>query len=71
MVQSGTQLGGVMIDGLRRLTRHIVTAADPSNLCRSMDKLRMVGNIDTYDGQQNLEEWTRMVERAATFAGWT
>ena len=71
MVQSGTQLGGVMIDGLRRLTRHIVTAADTSNLCRSMDKLRMVGNIDTYDGQQNLEEWTRMVERTATFAGWT
>lgn len=31
----------------------------------------MVGNIDTYDGQQNLEEWTRMVERTATFAGWT
>ena len=30
----------------------------------------MVGNIDTYDGQQNLEEWIRMVERTAAFAGW-
>lgn len=31
----------------------------------------MVGNIDTYDGQQNLEEWARMVERTAEFTGWS
>ena len=31
----------------------------------------MVGNIDIYDGQQNLEEWIRMVERTAVFSGWT
>ena len=30
----------------------------------------MVGNIDTYDGEQNLEEWIRMVERTAAFTGW-
>lgn len=30
----------------------------------------MVGNIDVYDGQQNLEEWIRMVERTAAFSGW-
>ena len=31
----------------------------------------MVGNIDSFDGQQNLEEWIRMVERTAAFTGWS
>lgn len=31
----------------------------------------MVGNIDPFDGQQNLEEWIRMVDRTAAFTGWT
>ena len=46
------------------------TVVDTESAYRIMDKLRMVGNIDTYDGQQNLEEWIRMVEKTAAFTGW-
>ena len=31
----------------------------------------MIGSVDNFDGQQNLQEWIQMVERAAEFAGWT
>ena len=31
----------------------------------------MIGSVDNFDGQQNLEEWIQMVGRAAEFAGWT
>ena len=43
----------------------------PSNVCRSMDKLRMVYNIDIYDGQQSLKERTQIVGRTVIVAGWT
>ena len=32
---------------------------------------RVIGSVDNFDGQQNLEEWIQMVGRAAEFAGWT
>ena len=31
----------------------------------------MIGSVDNFDGEQNLEEWIQMVGRAAEFAGWT
>ena len=31
----------------------------------------MIGSVDNFDGQQNLQEWIQMVGRAAEFAGWT
>ena len=32
---------------------------------------RVIGSVDNFDGQQNLDEWIQMVGRAAEFAGWT
>ena len=53
----------------------LVAACDcpchPSNVYRSMDKLRMVGNIDIDDFQQSLKQRTQIVGRTAIFAGWT
>ena len=31
----------------------------------------MIGSVDSFDGQQNLDEWIQMIGRAAEFAGWT
>ncbi|KAF0308650.1 hypothetical protein FJT64_020146 [Amphibalanus amphitrite] len=36
-----------------------------------MERSRMIGSVDNFDGQQNLQEWIQMVNRAAEFAGWT
>ena len=36
-----------------------------------MERYRIIGSVDNFDGQQNLEEWIQMVGRAADFAGWT
>ena len=36
-----------------------------------MERYRVLGSVDSFDGQQNLEEWIQMVSRAAEFAGWT
>ena len=38
---------------------------------QNMERSRMIGSVDNFDGQQNLEEWIQMVGRAAEFAGWT
>ena len=35
-----------------------------------MERYRVIGSVDNFDGQQNLEEWIQMIERAAEFAGW-
>ena len=31
----------------------------------------MIGSVDLFDGQQNLEEWLLMMDWASEFAGWT
>ena len=36
-----------------------------------MERYRVIGSVDNFDGQQNLDEWIQMIERAAEFAGWT
>ncbi|XP_043212890.1 uncharacterized protein LOC122376994 [Amphibalanus amphitrite] len=35
-----------------------------------MERYRVLGSVDSYDGQQNLDEWIQMLTRAAEFAGW-
>ena len=35
-----------------------------------MERFRVIGSVDNFDGQQNLDEWVLMIERAAEFAGW-
>ena len=35
-----------------------------------MEPYRVIGSVDTFDGQQNLDEWITMIERAAEFVGW-
>ena len=35
-----------------------------------MERYRVIGSVDNFDGQQNLEEWIQLIERAAEFAGW-
>ena len=36
-----------------------------------MERFRVIGSVDLFDGQQNLEEWLLMMDRASEFAGWT
>ena len=36
----------------------------------AMDRFRVIGSVDNFDGEQSLDEWIQMVERAAEFAGW-
>ena len=36
----------------------------------TMERFRVIGSVDNFDGQQNLDEWVLMIERAAEFAGW-
>ena len=36
-----------------------------------MERYRVIGSVDSYGGQQNLDEWIQMIGRAAEFAGWT
>ena len=36
-----------------------------------MERYRVIGSVDNFDGQQDLGEWIQMVDRAAEFAGWT
>lgn len=31
----------------------------------------MVNHVDTFDGQQNLDEWIQMLEKTAQYTGWT
>ena len=40
-------------------------------LLRTMERYRIIGSVDNFDGEQNLEEWIQMVGRATDFAGWT
>ena len=35
-----------------------------------MERYRVIGSVDNFDGQQDLDEWILMIERAAEFAGW-
>ena len=35
-----------------------------------MERYRVIGSVDNFDGSQNLDEWITMIERAAEFAGW-
>ena len=35
-----------------------------------MERYRVIGSVDNFDGQQDLNEWIQMIERAAEFAGW-
>ena len=36
-----------------------------------MERYRVIGSVDNFDGQQDLDDWIQMVERAAEFAAWT
>ena len=35
-----------------------------------MERYRVIGSVDNFDGQQDLDEWVQMMDRAAEFAGW-
>ena len=35
-----------------------------------MERYRVIGSVENFDGTQNLNEWIQMVERAAEFARW-
>ena len=41
-----------------------------ASLSQTMERYRVIGSVDNFDGQQDLDEWIQMIERAAEFAGW-
>ena len=46
------------------------SSSDAQVSSTEMERYRVLGSVDSYDGQQNLDEWIQMVTRAADFAGW-